>query len=97
MSHTQFINNTAENQFELHVGEQFAFLEYILQDEKIYLSHTEAPEALRGTGAAASIVKQALQYAREHGLTVVPSCSYVAAYLNKTDEWNDVLSDGYQM
>lgn len=97
MSHEQFINNQNESQFELHKDGQIAFLEYILQDDKIYFTHTEAPEALRGTGAAASLVKQALGYAREHGLTVVPQCSYVAAIINKTDEWNDVLSDGYQM
>lgn len=97
MTDTQFVNNQEENQFELHKNGHVAFLEYILQGEKIYLSHTEAPEALRSTGAAASLVKQVLGYAREHGLTVVPSCSYVAAIVNKTDEWNDILSDGYQM
>lgn len=97
MSHEQFINNQTENQFELHKDGHIAFLEYILQDEKIYLTHTEAPEALQGTGAAASLVKQVLQYSREHGLTVVPSCSYVAKHVMKTSEWNDILSDGYQM
>lgn len=97
MSDTHFTNNKDENQFELHKDGHTAFLEYILQGEKIYLTHTEAPEALQGTGAAASLVKQALQYSREHGLTVVPSCSYVAKYIMKTGEWNDILSDGYQM
>ncbi|MGV3460332.1 MAG: GNAT family N-acetyltransferase [Flavobacterium sp.] len=97
MSETHFTNNQSENQFELHKDGQLAFLEYILQGEKLYLTHTEAPEALRGTGAAASLVKQVLGYAREHGLTVVPSCSYVAAIIMKSDEWNDILSDGYQM
>lgn len=97
MENSEFVNNQSKNQFELHKDGHVAFLEYILQDEKIYLTHTEAPQALRGTGAASSLVKQVLDYSRHHGLTVVPQCSYVAKFISKNDEYSDVLSDGYQM
>lgn len=64
MENSEFVNNQSKNQFELHKDGHVAFLEYILQDEKIYLTHTEAPQALRGTGAASSLVKQVLDYSR---------------------------------
>lgn len=89
--------NKEQNQFELHRDGHVAFLEYIGEGKKIYLTHTEAPEALRGTGAAAELVRGALQYSKENKLTVVPSCSYVANYVNKNPEWREVLSEGYQM
>lgn len=89
--------NEQQNQFEFHNEGHVAFLEYIKEGKKIYLTHTEAPKELQGTGAAKELVKKALQYSRENSLTVVPSCSYVANYVNKNTEWRDVLSDGYQM
>lgn len=89
--------NTTENQFEYHKDGHVAFLEYINEGDKIYMTHTEAPEALQGTGAAAELVKGALEYSKENNLTVVPSCSYVAHYINRHPEWQDLLSDGYQM
>lgn len=97
MSKEEFKVNEAEKQFELHASGHTAFLEYHLEGEKIFMTHTEAPKELRGTGAASKLVQAALQYSRDNGLTVVPSCSYVADYINKNPEWNDILSDGYQM
>lgn len=97
MSDTTFKVNEQENQFELHTQEGVAFLEFIREGKKIYLTHTETPEALRGKGIAAKLVAQSLQYAKDNTLTVVPSCSYVAHYINNDPEWNSLLSAGYQM
>jgi predicted GNAT family acetyltransferase len=89
--------NEDENQFELHTKDGTAFLEFIREGEKLFLTHTETPEALRGQGIAAELVKQSLQRAKDNGLTVVPSCSFVAKYVNNHPDWNDILSDGYRM
>jgi len=97
MEKSTFKVNEEENQFELHTKGGIAFVEFIREGEKIYLTHTETPESLRGKGVAAELIKQTLQCARDNGLTVVPSCSYVAKYVNEHSKWNDVLSEGYQM
>ena len=92
-----FTVNESQNQFELAVGESIAFLEYYREGDKIFMTHTEAPEELRGTGAAGSLVEQSLQYAKDNNLIVVPLCSYVADYINKHSEWYEILSEGYRM
>jgi len=97
MENSTFKVNEEENQFELHTKGGIAFVEFIREGEKVYLTHTETPENLRGKGVAAELVKQTLQCARDNGLTVVPSCSYVAKFVNEHNEWNDILSEGYQM
>jgi predicted GNAT family acetyltransferase len=97
MENGKFEVNEGMNQFELHVDGKVAFLEYIKEGSKIHMTHTEAPEELQGTGAAQTLVKKALEYSKENNLTVVPSCSYVAHYVNKHPEWRELLSDGYQM
>lgn len=89
--------NEEGKQFELHVNGGFAFVEYYREGEKIFLTHTETPEALRGKGIAAELIKRTLQCAKDNVLTVVPLCSYVAHYINEHPEWNDILSDGYMM
>ncbi|AXG73399.1 N-acetyltransferase [Flavobacterium arcticum] len=92
-----FSINEAQNQFELEIGEHTVFLEYYMEGDKMLMTHTEAPQELRGTGAASNLVNQALQYAKNNSLVVVPLCSYVADYINKHPEWNTILSEGYQM
>ena len=89
--------NEEEKQFELHHNSQVAFLEYFREGEKIYLTHTETPEALRGKGMASQLVQRSLQCCKDNGFIVVPQCSYVAHYVDNNPEWRDILSDGYQM
>lgn len=92
-----FRANEDESQFELRLEDQAATLEFFREGEKIYLIHTETPEALRGKGVAADLVKRTLQCCRDNGFIVVPQCSYVAHYVDNNPEWRDILSDGYQM
>lgn len=93
----KFKVNSGMNQFELHINNRVAFIEYHREGDKIFMTHTEAPKELQGTGAAQELVKKALEYSKENNLTVVPSCSYVAKYIDRNPEWRTLLSDGYQM
>ena len=89
--------NDVENQFEIHYESNVAFIEYIIKEEKIYLTHTEVPKALEGQGIGSKLVKMVLQYIKDHNMVLVPQCSFVAAYVNKHPEWHSILSEGYQM
>ncbi|OIQ21762.1 MAG: N-acetyltransferase [Flavobacterium sp. MedPE-SWcel] len=85
-SEATFRINESQNQFELEINGVIAFLEYYRVEDKIFVTHTEAPQELRGTGAASSLVSQTLQYVRDNKLTVVPLCSYVAKYIDNHPE-----------
>ncbi|MCY1375880.1 GCN5-related N-acetyl-transferase [compost metagenome] len=41
------------------------------------------PNVLRGRGIAAKLTETALEYAEDHGYTVIPSCSYVERYIER--------------
>ncbi|MDV6170291.1 GNAT family N-acetyltransferase [Flavobacterium sp. DG1-102-2] len=94
---SNFKVNEEGSQFELHVPGGIAFVEYYREGEKIFLTHTETPEQLRGKGIAGRLIERTLQCIKDNGLTLVPLCSFVANYINEHDEWNDILSEGYQM
>ena len=86
-------NNEEESQFETTVDGHVALAAYDLEDpNRIVFTHTEVPESLSGRGLAGAIVKYGLDYAREKNLTVVPQCSYVAAFVKRHSEYADLLA-----
>ena len=54
--------------------------------------HTEAPESLRGTGAASALVAHMVAEARRLGYRIVPLCPYVRKQYDKNRDWEDVMS-----
>jgi predicted GNAT family acetyltransferase len=86
-------HNEAESQFETTVDGHVALAAYDLEEpNRIVFTHTEVPESLSGRGIAGAIVKYGLDYAREKNLTVVPQCSYVAAFVKRHSEYADLLA-----
>jgi glycyl-tRNA synthetase alpha chain len=61
-----------------------AYMEYDEVDEStVDYRHTFTPPELRGRGAAGAIVGAAVAWARAEGKKIVPTCSYVAHFLEK--------------
>jgi len=48
---------------------------------KLFIDHVEAPDALRGTGAAGRFMEGLVALARASGEPIVPICSYAAAWI----------------
>lgn len=90
----QVVNNKEKYRFEVSSGALLSKLEYRLGRSTIALVHTEVPEELRGQGIGSSLVVAALTYAREEGLTALPYCPFVAAYVGRhEDEWRDTVGE----
>jgi predicted GNAT family acetyltransferase len=86
-------HNEQETRFETTVDGSTAFAEYDLEGpDRIVFTHTIVPDELSGRGVAAAIVKQGLDYARQEKLTVVPQCSYVATYIKRHPEYEELLA-----
>ena len=65
--------------------------EHDTEGDVLVLHHTAVPAALEGRGIAAALVAAALAWARGEGLRVRPLCSYVAAYMRRHPETQDLL------
>src|SRR6476620_5153545 len=90
------INNEQQQRFEIHLGEEVAFLEYRFHKNDIALMHTFVPEPLEGRGLAAALAKYSLEWAREHKKPVMVYCPYVGAYLKRHPEYNDIVDKNYR-
>lgn len=78
----------ARRRFAVRLGHDTAVLEYQLREGTINLYHTEVPPAFRGRGIAEQLCTAAFAYAQANGLTVIPSCPYVAGtYLQRHPEY----------
>jgi predicted GNAT family acetyltransferase len=84
-------NNPALNRFELDLNDRMAVAYYQLSPGVITFTHTEGPPELSGHGIGSNLVRSALQAARAQGLKVVAKCPFVAAYMAKHAEFNDLL------
>lgn len=87
------IKNENLHQFELLIDGHTALITYKERSRKIWLIHTESPDALKGKGAANAIIEKTLQYIEQYGYKLIPLCVFVAAYLKRHPEWNRVLDE----
>ena len=73
---------------DVHVGE----LTYQrTTPERMIIDHTRVFEGFEGQGIARQLVMAAIDFARQHGRTIVPVCSYARKVLMRTDEYMDIL------
>lgn len=84
-------HNHPARQFEVRKDGFLAVLEYQLAGGKIVFTHTEVPEALGGQGIGSLLARAGLDYARARGLAVVPLCSFIAGYIHKHPEYQDLV------
>lgn len=82
-----------EFRFVLDVNGSEAELLYRELDERtLDYSHTFVPPAMRGSGAGGKVVRAAMEYARENGYQVRPSCSFVAAFVDRHPEYQEIVT-----
>ncbi len=85
-------HHEARRRFELEEEGAVGFLTYMLQDGRIVFTHTIVPPELEGRGIGSRIVKTGLEHARAQGLKVVPQCSFVRGYIERHEEYRDLLA-----
>lgn len=90
----ELIDNAEAKQYEYHIDGVLAKIEYIKAKDKIYLTHTEVPKELEGKGVASVLVKKVLEDVESKGLTLIPMCPFVAAYIKRHTEWKKLVLKG---
>lgn len=85
-------HDSARQRFTLDVDGAIAYITYReVDDRTLDLDHTFVPPALRGGGVASVLTEHALRYARGRGAKVVPSCPFVARYVERHPEHRDLV------
>lgn len=85
-------HNEAQQRFEWTEDGQLSVLEYELQNGVMAIMHTGVPEPVSGRGIAGDLAQAALDTARRQGWRVRPLCSYVASYIQRKPQYQDLLA-----
>lgn len=80
------------HRFELDRNGLMAFVEYCLEDGVMDIFHTFVPLPMEGLGVGSALMKNAMDYAREHHYRVVPNCAFAQAYLLRHRNYQDLIS-----
>jgi len=64
-----------------------------LGDDVVDFHSTLVPPHLRGRGIGTQLVRQAFDWARAQGYTVVPTCPFVQDFLEKNPEYQELVAD----
>jgi predicted GNAT family acetyltransferase len=82
-----------ELRYEIEVdGEVAGFINYRREPGVIELVHTDVDPRSEGKGVGAALVQGALDDVRARGLKVRPFCPFVAAYIRRYPEYQDLVA-----
>jgi len=87
------IHEKESERFVINLEGNEVYVEYTMTGNEINLHHTFTDPALRGKGLAAQVVRAALEFAKENNLKVIPTCSYVQAFIAKNKEYQKLVAN----
>lgn len=58
---------------------------------KMIIEHTEVSDELRGQNVGYQLVHTGVEYARSHGIKIIPLCPFANSVFKKKPEFADVL------
>ncbi len=86
-------HNSDRDRYEAYVGDDFAgYAAYVDEGDVRDFNHTVTAPAFSGQGVAGQVVRYALDDTVGEGKKILPTCSYVQAFVRKHPDWNASLA-----
>ena len=89
------VNNEKLMHFEIHEGDDIAFLEYRFYKKDIAFMHTAVPPGMEGKGVASALAAYAFKFAKDHKKPVMVYCPFVGTWLKRHPEFKEQLDKEY--
>jgi predicted GNAT family acetyltransferase len=92
MDEVEVRDNPAELQYEAWIGDAMpGFIRYRKAPGVLVFVHTDVDPDYEGHGVGSALVHAALDDVRNRGLSVAPTCPFVARYIAKHSEFHDLV------
>ncbi|MCX8529914.1 MAG: GNAT family N-acetyltransferase [Rhodoluna sp.] len=90
---TEVIHNESLQRYEILLeGEKVGHADYKVDGNVLVFDHTEVDPAQQGKNLAGILMRAALDDVRERGLMMRPVCSYVVKFVERYDEYADLVA-----
>jgi predicted GNAT family acetyltransferase len=87
------VHNSEKHRYEITVdGTLAGFTEAVEDGDVVTMPHTEIFDQFEGQGLGSQLVGGALDDVRERGKKIVPTCSYVARFVEKHGDYADLVA-----
>lgn len=94
MSDVTVRDDPAELRYEARQGDKLlGEIRYRTEPGLVVLVHTEVVSSAEGKGVGSELVAAALEDVRSRGLRVVPVCPFVASYVGRHPEYDDLVAE----
>lgn len=85
-------NVPAEQAYVARAGDRVAGrAEYQVAKTLVVFTHTEVDPGFEGQGVGGRLVREALDDVRSRGLSVLPLCPFVKAWIGRHPEYHDLV------
>lgn len=73
-------------------GQEAGYAEYQRDGDRVVFTHTVVDDSFEGRGVGSALARAALDDARGAGSTVVAQCSFIAGWIDKHPDYQDLLA-----
>ncbi len=90
---TEVIHNEDLHRYEILLdGDKVGHADYKVDGDVLVFDHTEVDPAQQGKNLAGILMREALEDVRACGLMMRPVCSYVVKFVERYDEFADLVA-----
>jgi hypothetical protein len=90
---TEVVHNADLSRYEIFLdGEKVGHADYKTNGDVLVFDHTEVDPAHQGKNLAAILMRASLEDVRARGLKMRPVCSYVVKFVERYDEFADLVA-----
>ncbi|RJF69032.1 N-acetyltransferase [Deinococcus cavernae] len=84
--------NTEKSRYEaVENGQVIGFAEFVDRGDHVVMPHTEVNPEHEGEGVGGQIAEFALNDLRRAGRKVQPSCAFIAGYIQKNPQYQELV------
>jgi hypothetical protein len=86
-------HDTERQRFIASLEGHSGVLDYRVDGDIVSMDRVVVPDAIAGRGVAAALTRHALDDARTRGWHVRPRCPYVRKWIERHDEYRDLVAE----
>ncbi|MEK9740223.1 MAG: N-acetyltransferase [Flavobacteriaceae bacterium] len=97
MKEITLVNNEFLRQFEVHIEESLARIEYSEQERKIFLTKLVIPDDINNKEFEEAFIIKVLEFIEEKRMSVVPTSPKIAGFVRRNRRYKQLLPVGIKL
>ena len=97
MKEITLVNNEFLRQFEVHIEESLARIEYSEQERKIFLTKLVIPDDINNKEFEETFIIKVLEFIEDKRMSVVPTSPKIAGFVRRNRRYKQLLPVGIKL